>query len=58
MKKLYKTPQLIIVNVQLQKMMAGSPYGKNIKGDASSEYDVLSRRGRGNDIWDDEDDED
>ena len=56
MKKTYIIPKTITVNIVLRlRMLAGSPYGTAIYGDASSSKDVLSRRGRFN--WDDEEDE-
>ena len=58
MKKIYMSPEIIIVKVALQKMIAGSPAGKETEttqgfgGDAEDGVGGDSRRF---DFWDEED---
>ena len=57
MKKTYISPQTIVMTINAQVILAGSPYGKDIKeGDASDSYETLSRRRRFYDFDDEEED--
>ena len=57
MKKIYISPELTILTVQVQHVMAGSPVGTAVtEEEADQNLDVLSRR-NSTSIWDDEDDD-
>ena len=53
MKKTYINPTINIVNVQTQQMIAASDFGTGTK----SGSEAVSRRGRNNNVWDDEEEE-
>ena len=61
MKKIYMSPETCIVLLSVQKMIAASPDGfnKNLDNDdpITDPNDLLSRRGRHRDVWDDEGEE-
>ncbi len=58
MKKIYISPELTILTVQVQHVMAGSPYGTTVnEEEANPEIDVLSRR-NSRSMWDDDEDDD
>lgn len=58
MKKVYMSPQAVIITVNAQPIMAGSPNGKYVfDGNADSSIETLSRRNNYFD-FDDEEDED
>ena len=55
MKKTYIAPEINVYHIDYRSsLLSGSPQGTGIKGEASSENDVLSR---GNGFWDDEEDD-
>jgi hypothetical protein len=57
MKKIYISPELTILTVQVQHVMAGSPVGTAVtEEEADQNLDVLSRR-NSTSMWDDEDDD-
>ena len=57
MKKIYISPELTILTVQVQHVMAGSPVGTAVtEEEADQNLDILSRR-NSTSIWDDEDDD-
>ena len=54
MKKTYHAPEINVYHIDYRScLLSGSARGTDIKGEASSENDVLSR---GNGFWDDEED--
>lgn len=56
MKKIYISPELTMLTVQVQHVMAGSPVGTAVtEEEANPDLDVLSRRDSRS-MWDDEDD--
>lgn len=57
MKKIYFSPQTTIVTIEVQHVIAGSPFGTEVtEEEANPEIEVLSRRDSRS-MWDDEDDD-
>ena len=55
MKKTYIEPTIKVVKVQQMQVIAESPAGTQTKGDASSEYETLTKGNDVGNIWDDDD---
>jgi len=56
MKKIYVAPEMVQMEIELQKIVAASPESITVSNDVSTFENAESRQGGSFSIWDDDDD--